>query len=231
MGLSKLIKKVTQPILNVAKAVAPVASFIPGPVGLIAGGITALSGASAARQAMQTPQGIAAATGFNIGQSILPGGAPSGFSAGALPDLGPLAMGLPGLIPRAGALIGGAARAGVGLMRTAAGKVRGVFLGSGRFISSKKGAALAKRVGIDAAAAALGISAVEMAEMVLASQEGRRRGRGLSARDMRIAKRTIRTIDRLHDEIVRACRGTMPARRAPARAAAACPPVRLIRMK
>lgn len=225
MGLSKLIKKVG----SVVQAVAPIASFVPGPIGMAGMAITALSAAKAQAPAPQALP-MAASSGFAMGQSILPGGAPSGFPSGA-PDLGPLAMGLPGLIPRAAGLIGGAARAAAGLVRTAAGKVRGVFLRSGRFISSKKGAALAKRVGIDAAAAALGVSTIEMAEMVLAAQEGARRGRGLSARDMKITKRTIRTVDRLHDQIVRACRGTMPARRSFPPRAAACPPVRLVKVK
>lgn len=227
-------KKLTKSIGRVAKAVAPITSFIPGPIGMASMAVTALTAASAARKAQAAPDFSTPAFGapaFDFSQVVLPGGAmvgpgpmaspslmlprasaasivPSGGFKMAFPTIaGPLAS-LGGLAARlgAGSLIGGAARAAVGLVRTAAGKVRGVFLASGRFISSKKGAQLAKRVGIDAAAVALGVSTVEVAEMVLADLERGRRGRGLSARDMKITRRTIGTVQRLHRQIVDACR-------------------------
>lgn len=226
-------KKLTKSVTKVARAVAPITSFIPGPIGMASMAVTALSAASAARkaQAQSVPEAVMGAgigAGFDLSQLVLPGGAivpgptatpsfmplalPRPAAASILPSGGFQMAGLPsvgGLFGRlgAGSLVGGAARAAVGLVRTAAGKVRGVFLASGRFISSKKGAALAKRVGIDAAAVALGVSTVEVAEMVLASQEGARRGRGLSARDMRTTRRTMRTVMSLHRQIMSACRG------------------------
>lgn len=111
-------------------------------------------------------------------------------------------------------LIGGAVAAGAGILRTAAGRIRGVVLSSGKFISSKKGVALAKRVGIDAAAAALGITAVEMAQMYLDAGTGTRRSRGVSAANIRTTRRTIRAVTGLHRQIVSACSsGTGLARR------------------
>lgn len=106
------------------------------------------------------------------------------------------------------ALLGSGIVAGaVGIVRTAAGAIRGVMTAGGRFISSRKAVELAKRVGIDAAAVALGISAVEMAQMVL--DEGvkpRRRGKGITAASMRTTRRTMRQIERMHTQIHRAAR-------------------------
>lgn len=129
-------------------------------------------------------------------------------------------------LPAIGGAIGGmlglgagtAMRAAAGLVRSAAGKIRGVMLSSGRFISSKKGAALAKRVGIDAAAAALGVSAVEMAQMVLdSSASGRGRGRGITAASMRTTRRTIRQVSSLSRQIAQACSSSSFTRRSSAR--------------
>lgn len=159
--------------------------------------------------------------------AILGGAARIGTALGTTRVGRALGLGGSSLIAGAGgALISGAA----GVLRTVAGKIRGVVLSSGRFVSSAKAAALAKRVGMEAAAVALGVSAVELAEMVLADQEkkSRRRGRGVSGADLRRTRRTIRTVERMHDQIVAACRPAMPRR-----SARACPPpqIRVIKSK
>lgn len=171
----------------------------------------------------------------------LPGGAPlmSAMLPAAMPAIlgGARVLGTALGTTRVGAALGlggsllpAVARGAVGVLRTVAGKIRGVVLSSGRFVSSAKAAALAKRVGMEAAAVALGVSAVELAEMVLADQEkkSRRRGRGVSGADLRRTRRTIRTVERMHDQIVSACRPAMPRR-----AARACPPpqIRVIKSK
>lgn len=216
--ISKLIRKV-------APVVSTVAPFF-GPVGM---GVGAIAGALAGRNgnggvpapaasSFALPGG--AMTSFQ-GPTGLPMGLPVGFPGA--PQLGGILPSLGRALPLVGGLLGGAARAAAGLVRTAAGRIRGVVLASGRFVSSRKASLLARRVGIDAAAAALGISAVELAEMVLAEEEtrGRRRGRGISAADLRRTRRTIGKIARAHAQIVAACRSEMAtsmrrARRRPA---------------
>lgn len=204
--LSKLVR-------SVAPVVSTVAPFF-GPVGMAAGAVAAaVSSRGAPAPAVPSfalPGG--APTPF-AGPTGLPLGLPGGFPGA--PQLGGILPTLGRALPLVGGLVGGAVRAAAGLVRTAAGRIRGVVLASGRFVSSRKGALLARRVGIDAAAAALGISAVELAEMVLSEEErrGRRRSRGVSGADLRRTRRTINTIERMHDQIVRACRDANVPRR------------------
>jgi hypothetical protein len=97
-------------------------------------------------------------------------------------------------------LLGGARAAGTaGLISTATragiGAVRGIIDSAGRFFSNSKVLALAKRVGIDAAAAALGVSAVLIAQSIAAdTARGRPRRRGITFRDVRTTKRVIRQV-------------------------------------
>ena len=86
----------------------------------------------------------------------------------------------------------------LGVARTVGGKIRGVFMSSGKFVSRKKAAALAKRVGIEAAALALAISTVEMAEIILDESTAPRRGKGITARNIRTTKRVIGAVQRIH---------------------------------
>jgi hypothetical protein len=131
----------------------------------------------------------------------------------SLPALGPI---VGGLVAGAGSLLGGAVRVAAGLVRTAAGKIRGVMLGTGKFVSSKKAVDLAKRVGVDAAAVALGISAVEMAQMVLDEGTTKRRGRAITAAALRTTRRTMRQVQSMHRQIAGYC-SSAGYRRAPRR--------------
>jgi len=104
------------------------------------------------------------------------------------------------------ARLGAAAGALLGIARTVGGKIKGVWLavagGAGqKFISRKKAVALAKRVGLDAAALALGISAVEMSEMILDDASAGRRGKGITARNIRTTKRVIGQVQRIHCQL------------------------------
>jgi len=202
--LSKALGRVS----GAVRQLAPAATLIPGPIG-------------------------AAATGFMAARSLLGrASSPPGFSTSldVVPDSGPMMSGLPMAIPAvfggavmrgAGGLMsrlgaGGLVGAAAGVLRTAAGKIRGVVLASGRFLSTRKAAALARRVGIEAAAVGLGIGAVELAEMVLADSESRarRRGRGISGADLRRTRRTIKKVMSAHRYIVQSCHGAgMSARR------------------
>lgn len=110
-----------------------------------------------------------------------------------------------GRIASGAGLVGGAMSVAAGLVRTASGAIRGVMTTAGKFISSKKAVALAKRVGLDTAAVALGIGAVDLAQMVLADSARRGRGRGITAASMRTTKRTMRAVMGLHRQIVQAC--------------------------
>lgn len=205
--LSNVVKSITgSSITGLVQQAAPLAaSYFGGPV----------AGSAAS---------ILTGGGFNGSRTVpdygpvMPGGAPVfGATRTALPMIGGILRGGASLLGLGAGLGGAALRAGAGVLRTAAGAIRGVVLSSGKFLSSSKAAALARRVGIDAAAAALGIGAVELAEMIMADQQrrARRSSRGISGRDMRTAKRTIKRVERLHREIVHACSSAhVPARRA-----------------
>ena len=80
----------------------------------------------------------------------------------------------------------------MGLIRSTTGRISGVRLGSGTFISRKKMVALAKRVGIEAAALALGITVVQLAESIATTPTRRRRG--ISAADIRRTRSTLRKV-------------------------------------
>lgn len=117
---------------------------------------------------------------------------PPSFGPTVMPGAGGVPAG--GFIRALGGAVGGIARGVVGLVRTATGKIRGVILQSGKFISRRNAVALAKRVGLDAAAVTLGISALELSEMVMDEVSRRRRRRGITARDLSTARRVNRQL-------------------------------------
>lgn len=132
----------------------------------------------------------------------MPGGAP--LMVSQIPMPAPFQVAL-GTLPMIGRAVGAVGSVAAGILRTAAGKIRGVMMAGGRFVSSKKAVALAKRVGIDAAAVALGVSTVEMAQMVIDDTGRRGRGRGITSGSMKTTRRTIRQVVGLHRQIVSAC--------------------------
>lgn len=128
-------------------------------------------------------------------------GAPAMITAAAfpaLPALGTLGRAGMQMLTGAGAVVA----AGAGLLRSAAGRIVGFMVG-GRRISRKQGVALAKKVGLEAGAAALGVSAVELAQAVLEEEAsgGGRRGRGVTAAQLRTTRRTMRVVSRMHSQI------------------------------
>lgn len=89
------------------------------------------------------------------------------------------------------ASVGAVARlGGRGLMRTTTGRISRIVLPSGQTFSRKNAASLIRRVGFEAAAVALGITLIEAAELLLADSQTRRRGKGITAAQLRNAKST-----------------------------------------
>ena len=81
-----------------------------------------------------------------------------------------------------------------GLVTSGAGALLGVMRGQKLFRNAQV-MQLAKQVGIDAAAVALGVTAVDVAQMIAAhvQRRGRRhRTRGISGRDIKCTRRTMR---------------------------------------
>ncbi len=116
----------------------------------------------------------------------------------------------------AGGLIGNAGRVIGSLVYTMSGAVRGIIARSGEFFSSKKVADLAQRFGLEMAAAGLGVGLLEVAQAVFSHHRHgrRRRGRGITSRDMRTSRRTIRKLTRMHHELAAlAAQGVRHARR------------------
>lgn len=91
--------------------------------------------------------------------------------------------------------MGAIARMGArGLVRTSTGRISRIMLPSGQTFSRKNAASLIRRVGFEAAAVALGISVVEAAELLLTDSQTRRRGRGITAAQVRNARSTTRRV-------------------------------------
>lgn len=128
----------------------------------------------------------------NIPPLALPGGAPTG---------GNLAMSLVGstgmsALPTVGRVVGGAlARSAPGVYRTVTGRLSSVVLASGRRFSRKQIGTFIRTVGdIATAAAILGISLQDAADVVTSKT---RRRRGISAAQLASAKRVACTISRM----------------------------------
>lgn len=228
------------PIDRLLRRAARVLQFVPGPVGVIAGAAQAL-----------LPQGRAAApapvmpTGVDHGfQMALRPRVPERMQAGGglVSAVNLAAPVLPQILGAGATLPGGARYMDMPPMQAAAAGIQPAFFGAaapaigrgaaalglrgaagavGRRMTRANAVRLARMVGPHAAAAALGIGVVELAQMMVGDAARRRRGRGITAAQMKTTRRTIRAVERLHDQIVDACRDAIP-RRAPARRAA-CP--------
>lgn len=109
--------------------------------------------------------------------------------------------------PLLGALgLGAAASVALGAVRSIGGKILRFILPSGAAVSRASAVKLAKEVGLTAAATALGVSAVELAEAIMQEEGKPRRGRGITASQLRVTKRTIGKLERAHRDIARAAR-------------------------
>jgi len=95
------------------------------------------------------------------------------------------------------------------------GAAAGAFRASPRF--RRSAILLARELGISAAAVALGITVIELAEIVSRGQPRRRRG--ITASQISTTKATIRRVNSLHRAIADVCPPPARRRRAPSRAA------------
>jgi len=161
---------------------AAIGAFVPGGPAIV----TAMNVA----QSLKTPKMPTMNGGMPLGvpQSFLPtimGGAvtPPFVSASTAAQVG---MAGTGIITRTSTIVGS-------IIRSASGRIVGFFVG-GRRISRKKAVMLAKKVGLDAAAMALGITAVELSQAILEESGAPRRGRGITATQLRNARRVNRRI-------------------------------------
>jgi len=98
-------------------------------------------------------------------------------------------------------------RSAPGILRTATGRISSIVLPSGQKYSAKRAASLIRSVGLQAAAAALGIGIIEVAELLLSQTKTRRR-RGISYAQLRNAKRVACTVSRMARDL-----GVKPATR------------------
>lgn len=170
-GAQQIIASAPAPIRQV---LAPVAQqLLPGEVGIRRGGLPAGFPVPSIKT-LQTPA-------LPRRQMVPPGG------------------GRVSLLPAAGmASVGAIARMGArGLVRTSTGRISRIVLPSGQSFSRKQAASLIRRVGFEAAAIALGIGIVEAAELLLTDSKSRSRGRGISAAQVRNARRTTCAVARL----------------------------------
>lgn len=151
--------------------------MVPGPIGAAISGIGAAIPARTPALAQRLQQGqpgigFVPFQGFGV-QQLAAGGA-------------------------AGAVVQAARAAGGGLIKLAGAAGRSIWkvvLPSGKVVSRKNAVALAKRIGLDAAAVALGISATEMAGAIADESARRRRGRGITGRDLSTVRRTARKLN------------------------------------
>ena len=119
-------------------------------------------------------------------------------------------------------IFGGGARAGGGalitggaagnLVLSSTGRILSVITASGARIGRKRAVAIAKFLGLNAGAAALGIGIVELAQMTVDETGRPRRRRGITARDFATTRRTMTKIKSMHAMLP--TRGT--SRRSPA---------------
>jgi hypothetical protein len=151
---------------------------------------------------------------------------PAGFMTTGLTPGG----GFPGIpeamggefIPAAAGLIGrgagiaarGISRMAGNLVLSASGRIRGLMTQAGQFLSARRVMSGAKVLGLAGAASALGVGVDQLAQIVLQeSTRHRRRGRGISASDLRRTRRTVRAITRMHRDLAELCGGAGFSRR------------------
>lgn len=167
--------------------------------------------------------GLGGASGTTVQNVVQAATTFSGSMPAVIPSISPTtgvqAMVSPGSV--FSTALGAAASLGMGNLRkigntvySATGKILHVLVG-GMKVTPRKAKALAKQIGLDAAAAALGISAIELAQMVLSDTARTSRGnsRGISGADLRRTRRTMNKIKSINKYL----HTSAPARRAPAR--------------
>jgi hypothetical protein len=172
--------------------------------GLLQGGLNAVQAYQARRAAATAAPMAMPGSTYAMGMAATPV---------AWPTLPAIGGAISRMLP---AVVGGAAGAVV-----RGGRMIATAIGN---ISRKRVVAIAKTLGIQGAATALGLGAVEIAQMVL--DEDKRKGRrgGITGAQLRTTRRTIGKVERAHRQIVAMCNtARVPSRR---RAARWCPPAK-----
>lgn len=138
----------------------------------------------------------------------MPGGMPTMAASIAFPALGALPA-LGGMVGRAlPSMLGGAVVGGVVTGAVAVGR-RMISTAIG-YITKERVVAIAKTLGIQAAATALGIGAIEIAQIVLDEEvkKKRRRGGGVTGAQLRTTRKTMRKVMGMARTIRSACSET-----------------------
>lgn len=130
---------------------------------------------------------------------IMPANNPALLGLGALPGIGSAL----GTLGRMGL---GAAGAALGVIRSVGGRILGWVLPSGRRVTRKAAVSMAKQFGLVGTAAAIGATVEDLAQAVLDEESKPRRGRGITAANLRVTRRTIGKLERAHRQIAKAAR-------------------------
>lgn len=141
----------------------------------------------------------------------VPVGVPSTASLGAAPKVG-------GVLGSLGSLlgVGGAVAAAAGVIRTVGGRILRFVLPSGMKVSVGGAVQLARRIGIEAAAVALGVGVADVAQAIMQHEKhAHRRGRGITAAQLRTTRRTITKVENAHRQLARLAASAVHHRRAP----------------
>jgi len=202
-------RAVAPPVSTVPRRVIGPPARLPTPPGIF-GPIT-----QAGRISVAENRGIDAA--ILLGQAALRRGPIAGPSLIQLPRQGvpsPIfagginVAGLGAIFRGIGGLVGGRAAVGAGALATggaagnlilsSTGRILSVVTATGARISRKRMVAIAKSIGLQAGAAALGIGLVELATVVTDDLGRPRRRRGITARDFTTTRRTMNKIKSMH---------------------------------
>ena len=107
-----------------------------------------------------------------------------GSQVGGVPSMSPI-LPVMGAAPN----LAGALTTFGSIVATTTGRIRGIMTSAGKLVSARKAALMARRFGLDVAAAVLGVTAVDLARIAL-QQTTVKRNRGISYRDLKITRRT-----------------------------------------
>lgn len=227
-AIAKIAPKVLPTVAKVIPKVLPQVRTIAGVVGKVAGITGALPGGASLPQVMaaapiQIPQVIPGMGGLPGTVRQIPrmgarGGREPNYTKTPFPapvpgrpipipqeaDMGPLLRG-------AGAVAGALTAA-----QMAKKMATGLFDSAGRWFSDRRVAALARRVGLELAAAGLGVAVALVATSVArdSTRAVRRRRRGISWGQLNTTRRTLRKFESMNRYL---CRPSAPKRRAACR--------------
>jgi hypothetical protein len=207
------LSKITKPILKVAAPIAQsyVQTAFPVAAPFINAAIGGASRSTGAQPMSIMPMGNGTSAPGMPGGGIIQTGGGTGAWGTVTKGATNVAKGIGNMLISGG---------NVALSR--AGRVLGV-LRNGKLFGNAKVLKLAKQIGMDAAAAALGCGVADLAAMIINAQESAarksRRGRGISGRDVRTTRRTLTKIRSIEHSLAGSCRPrtrTTRARSAPA---------------